>query len=276
MAGKLHPEEAERRPGPFLKALADLYDFLGMAVLASVGSSAVTLTAGLLAGWVWQIGGLARACAPLPLLLLPPVACWGLSSLAVACAAREDPSWRRLLSAVGRVYPRVLLYGVMGPGGAAIAAGTAALWATIGTPALPGASSTPLGVAVGALWAGAGLAWVCVWMLGWSIMAMSGARVGYSLRLAAAAVSAGPGTALLFAGHLAAALGVLLLPLVVSWQGIGIGLCIMFVVFIGPFYIAVLSANVALHLVERVRDLKERLEAEQNTPAVEEQGADDA
>jgi len=276
MPDKLDPQDSAGRPNPFLKTLVDLYDFLGFAVLASVGSSVVTLAAGLLAGWFWEIAGPGRPCAVLPLLLLPPAAYWGLASLAVACATREEPSWRHLLSAAGRVYPRVLLYGLMGPGGAALAAGTAALWLVIGTPRVPEANPTALGVAFGALWAGAGLAWVCIWILGWPFMAMSGGRVGYSLRLAAAAVSAGPGIALVFAGHLAAALGVVLLPLAVSWQGVGIGLCIMFVVFIGPFYVALLSANVALDLAERVRALKERLGAEQNTPAVEEEGADDA
>lgn len=256
------PDAFER---PFKKTLVDVYDHLALGVASNV-TTLIILSGALSLGFLFGEGPswAPLAASVLSALVVTPALAWGLARLALAMARHEDPSYWMLFAGFGRPYPRAVAYLALGIAGAAMAGFMAWFW---GHAPVCG---SPLEVGVGATWLGLGVLGACAHLLGWPVLVLSEGKPLYTSRLMLALLAVSPASAFGYlAGTLAVAL-VVALPILVQWQGLGAGACVMFTVFVAAFLVAMASANIALRLIDVLAERKEAGEPDENTLPTEE------
>jgi hypothetical protein len=257
--------------GPFRKSFADVYEWLGLGVIANGACvlaflGAVALGSLVLRGpaWappvVWGTG----------LLVTWPALAWGFTRLSIAMARRDEPAPRLLFSGFGRSYPSALAYASVSLVGAVAVGFMVLFWSAApvwGSPVEP---------AIAGLWVGLGAVGILAHTLGWPVLVLTEGRVCYSLRVGLALLAVRPIVSLGYALWLAAEAGLLGLPFAVAGQGVAAGLGMMFVLFLGLFATSVVTTNVALHLLAVVRTRKEGLGGAPNCSAPSEEEEADA
>ncbi len=269
-----YPEESREGPDvfqrPFRKTLVDVYDYLALGVAANV-TILVMVSAAASVGLilVHASQGIAVAASLGAIALLTPALAWGVNSLAIAMARREEPSYWRLFAGFGRRYPHALAYLALGVLGAGLVSFMAWFWSH--APIWGGSFE----LAVAAMWLGVGVLGACAHTLGWPVLVLSDGRVLYALRVALALLAVSPRTALGFLGCCIGLALVPVLPVVGQWRGLGAGICVMFTVFLGVFCLAMLTANVALSLIGVLSTRQEASDSAENTQSTEEEFVDD-
>ncbi len=253
---------------PFLKSLSDIYDFLVLGVVANaVGLLMLALAAS--SALVVKHG---PTLAPLAvsataLILVGPAVAWGLASLGLAIARREDPGLGLLFCGFGRAYPRAFAYGALTTAGFGIIGFMVLFWSA--APVTGAAWEQP----IAGLWVALGLAMAPVAGLGWCVLVLSKGKPVYSLRVALALSAASPRWLGGYSLSLVLVAVVLSFPLVSQWQGIAVGVSVMFLAFGCLFTVSVLTANYCLSMLAALEERKEALDrlskshgSEEDTP----------
>jgi hypothetical protein len=266
------PESEDQREAlerPFRKTLADVYEFLALGVGTNIAALLMLFLAAS-AGFPFTAGPdwAPFAASLAALTLLAPAVAWGLGSLSLAMTRRDEPSFWMLFRGFGRAYPRAVAYFVIGLSGAALVSFMVWFWSR----APIAGSSVELGIA--ALWLGAGVLGAAAHLLGWPVLVLSEGKPLYTLRLVLALLGVSPRVSAGFLAHLLLFASIMLLPLVSQWQGLAAGFCVMFTVFVSLFWTGLLTANVALRLIQLLAERKEALEADENTCPSEEECVD--